>query len=540
VFYKAEHPSVTRETLATLGDSLALCCESTSGSRFVGRTFDVGAFEKTEIALIEVDAHGGRQRRRVLFAPSRLGDALVRLYERYAELLPDGPERDRAAATARSVAALLGPAADRDARLWEPSRSLFAPDVEATDHRTVGFGSLRGVDAVVRALRALRQLSDDFDDRFDDVLDLRSDTLLLRWTTSGTIRASGGAFAQDLCMLWVFGADGLAKRWEQFDAVQEAAALARFDELTAEPEAVRFAAAPSRVARKRDRRVRPNAATANAARVDAAIAAKDVDAFATLWADESEAVAHETGTRWDRQGSLAAWRSMMKTRDPSSRHEPLATLGDSLALCCWSTSASGFAGRTFDVGAYEREEITLVEVDAQGRRRRTEAFAVARLGDGVARLYERYAELLPDGPERIRAAGAARSIAGFAGQFDVERFATTLAPAVEVVDHRILGSWSGHGADAMLRGARALVEVADDVTLRDDDVLGLRPGACLVRRTHLGTDRAGGGPYERLYLMLCAFGPDGRFSRLEWFDIDRDAEALARFDELTAEPAPLA
>ncbi len=78
-------------------------------------------------------------------------------------------------------------------------------------------------------------------------------------------------------------------------------------------------------------------------------------------------------------------------------------------------SASGFAGGKFDVGAYERDEIILIEVDAQGRRRRLEVFAADRLGDAVARLYERYAELLPDGPARDRAAATARSVAAVRG-----------------------------------------------------------------------------------------------------------------------------
>src|SRR5207248_617818 len=85
-----------------------------------------------------------------------------------------GTARARAAATARSVVALLGP----------PDRWPFAPDAEATDHRTVGFGSLRGGDAVLEAIRALLQLSDEFVTRIDDVLALRSDALLVRWTTS--------------------------------------------------------------------------------------------------------------------------------------------------------------------------------------------------------------------------------------------------------------------------------------------------------------------------------------------------------------------
>jgi hypothetical protein len=58
-----------------------------------------------------------------------------------------------------------------------------------------------------------------------------------------------------------------------------------------------------------------------------------------------------------------------------------------------------------------------------------------------------------------------------------------------------------------------------------------------VRRTHSGTDRAGGGSYERPFILLAIFGPDGLHTRLEYFDADHDAEALARFDELVPSPA---
>src|SRR5205823_2764540 len=61
--------------------------------------------------------------------------------------------------------------------------------------------------------------------------------------------------------------------------------------------------------------------------------------------------------------------------------------------------------------------------------------------------------------------------------------------------------------------------------------------ALLVRRTHAGTDRAGGGAYERVFLALYVFGADGLVTRIEFFDTDREDQALARFDELTAEPA---
>src|SRR5207247_1709862 len=186
--------------------------------------------------------HGRRQRSEV-FAADRLGDAVARLYERYAELLPDGPVRVRAAATARAVAALpLAGARDLDREA-----TAIAPALEYVDHRTVGLGSVHGAEAMRRAVGALLELSEDFNTRLDDILALRSDALLVRWTHFGTDRASGGAFERHLCHLWVLGADGLVARWEQFDGEREDEALSRFDELTAAP---RIAAAPSRAPEK--------------------------------------------------------------------------------------------------------------------------------------------------------------------------------------------------------------------------------------------------------------------------------------------------
>src|SRR5207244_7281044 len=91
-----------------------------------------------------------------------------------------------------------------------------------------------------------------------------------------------------------------------------------------------------------------------------------------------------------------------------------------------------------------------------GRRQRAEIFAADRLGDAVVRLYERYADLLPDGPERARAAATARSVAPLRGPFDPDRYASAFAPAVESVDHRILGTWSARGAEALLQHYRSV------------------------------------------------------------------------------------
>src|SRR5262249_46181296 len=265
----------------------------------------------------------------------------------------------------------------------------------------------------------------------------------------------------------------------------------------------------SRAAGRRDRRVRPNAATAIAARVEVAFAARDFDSIAACFADLCDVIDHANGATYDRAGWLPTWRWLLGVQDARYRQEPLATLGDSLALCRHCTSAPGVTGKQFDVGAYEIEHITLIEVDAEGRCRRTEILAVDHLGNAVARLYERYAEMLPDGPARTRAAAIARS-AALALQLDAE----ALAPGIEVVDHRILGTWSARGAEEVLRHTRALLDLAD-VALRDDDILALRPDAFLVSRIFCGSDRASGGTYEGGLLALCAFGTDGLLTRIQ-------------------------
>src|SRR5207247_10977256 len=211
------------------------------------------------------------------FAVDRLGDAIARLYERHADLLPDGPARARAAATARSIAAMMAPTED-----FDRYNAAIAPTVEFVDHRTVGIGSGCGAAAFREWARSLLEVAENLAFRVDDILCLRSDALLIRWTNSGTLRAGGGAYERCLLMLWMYGPYGLLARHEFFDADCDHEALARFEELTAGPADVRFAAAPPRVAKKLERRVRSNAATANVARLEAAIAAREADALSTL------------------------------------------------------------------------------------------------------------------------------------------------------------------------------------------------------------------------------------------------------------------
>src|SRR5262249_21289708 len=146
--------------------------------------------------------------------------------------------------------------------------TAIAPDLAFVDHVTLGMGSVR--------------TSRDSVFRVDDVLGSRPDALLVRWTNFGMVggrskwktdHAAGGTYERHRLVIWTFGADGLLARWEQFDPDRDDEALARFDELMA---------APSRTARRHGRVVRPNAATANAAAIDAVIATRDPRAIAQI------------------------------------------------------------------------------------------------------------------------------------------------------------------------------------------------------------------------------------------------------------------
>src|SRR4029453_1774013 len=78
---------------------------------------------------------------------------------------------------------------------------------------------------------------------------------------------------------------------------------------------------------------------------------------------------------------------------------------------------------------------------------------------------------------------------------------------------------------------------ADGLRFRVEEILALRPDGLVRKTTTSGIWRDGGGAFERTVWILSVFDPDGRAARQETFDNDREAEALARFDQLIGEPA---
>jgi hypothetical protein len=514
-------PTWRLEPLATLGDSLALFRRPSSGRAVAG--LDAGAFELEEIVVMECDAQRRISRAENL-AADHLGDAVVRLYQRYAELLPEGPERERAAASARLVASWngeLGPGA---------TAAAMAPDVEVVDHRLLGTHSSRGVEPLLRSLRGWLELASEVSNHAEDVLALRADSLLARWSHRGVAREGGGSYERVYLLLWTLGADGLVTHWELFDPDREAEALVRFDQLVAE-------AAPRS---QPTRRVRANAATAQLARFDAARAERNAGALPMLLSEDYQLVEHTTGASWGRSAQLHALARQFQDPHLASQRENLATLGDSLVVSRTRWTGRDGTGRTFDVGAWELDKVGLTEVDAQGRLWRTELFGQHQLGDAVVRLYQRYADLLPEGPERTRAAGAARAVAAIASQthFSIDSYLTVVAPGAEFTDHRaMVGLPPARGASEWRQRIESWFGAVEDSVHSIEDVFDLGPAGLVHLLVERGHHRAGGGSFEVHLVQSCVFDAEGRLARLDLYDPDRAGEALARFDELTA-PRP--
>jgi tetratricopeptide (TPR) repeat protein len=542
----ARDPIYRSEPIATLGESLALCRWTWSaqgsgseplatGDETLG-PLDAGTFEINGILLIEVDARA-RQRHSELWADGHLGEAVDRLYQRYVDLLPDGPDRTRAAMLALTVNMDIG-------GILQSRAADFAADVELVDHRTLGMPPARGSEAFQRLLDTWPEVAADFTISLNEILELRPDAMLARWTNAGTALTGGGAFEVQFLLLRTVGEDGRVTRLELFDTDRVAEALARFDEIVPgpaeacpEPRRRGLIAGPSHepAARVEVRRhVQPNAATANVERLGAAIAARDFDALCALFADSYGATEHSLGASYFLEHHLQDWRSFFADEQASYQQEPLASLGESLALTRQVWSGSGATSLAIDVATWEIEKVVLVEVDASGRRCRAEIFAADHLGDAVTRLYERYAELLPEGAERKQAASTACSVGWSTTAAEIEDVIERLTADVELIDHRRFGFEATRGADAIANLLRSLLESVGDSVLRVDDVLGVDPAATALRMTNTGTLRDGGGPFERPYLQVSTYHA-GRVVRIDLFDPDGAAEALACFERARAE-----
>ena len=141
---------------------------------------------------------------------------------------PQGSERQRAAEIARTVTGLTVGAVPDPA--WDLAAHL-APDIEYVDHRTIGFPSVHGAEAMLAWFDAMFAVAKEPRDPHRRALVVEPDMLAYRVTSSGVDRIGGGRYEKELISIWVFGPDARLTRFEQFDPDREDQALARVDAL---------------------------------------------------------------------------------------------------------------------------------------------------------------------------------------------------------------------------------------------------------------------------------------------------------------------
>jgi hypothetical protein len=457
--------------------------------------------------LAEVDAEG----RAVLlevFAANHLGAAVVRLYERYAELLSEGGVRGHAAATAGALAVLLGPLD------LEHCAAVLEPGVEAVDHRRAGFGPGRGAESLLRALASAYQVAEEIGGRVDDVIAATPDALLVRWTTSGTSCAGGGEFEWQFLRLFRFGAGGLLSRYELFEPEHQAEALARFDELASATAAPRF----------------ENAATRASARLAAATRDRDFERFSVSFAPAYRTIDRRRSilVELDRDQLLAGFRPIFGTASRLDvEKQAIATRGDRLALF-----RERLVGEGAGAGPSEVEYLQIIELDERGELVLGVVFDPDDLDAAYEELDRRFdagegagqAELLVNLRAYLRAledrdAATLRRI--LPDDFRASSHRPLVDPGQSLSRDEYLASYQGIGD---------FREVLTRVRL--DHVPRLSPKACVFAITAQGT--IGGGAFERSVLIVNVH--DGHRPRsLEEFDPDQLDAALARFEELSRE-----
>jgi hypothetical protein len=339
---------MSQTLLATRGDRLALVRNT---MEFAGATSGPSAIDS--LLMIETDELGAV----VAYDRWDLDDleaAYAALDARFAA--GEGAACPKALASFRAFDRAFA------ARDWDALGARLAPGIRPHDHRTLGFGGTLGDAATfLRSQQVLVELSPDVRYRYDHVRvsDWGSLTQVMQTGTR-----DGGRFESPF--IGVFAVDEQARTagLDVYDLSEFGEAWARFADLS------RGGGSADDAAARTEQRF-PNTATRAVARGTAALAARDWDGFAALFAADFRNVDHralvqlETG----REQWLHSFRQIVEMTSARPSYEVLATRGERLALfhMLWR----GAAG---DVGPSEIEWLLIVEVDDRGDHRTVVTF----------------------------------------------------------------------------------------------------------------------------------------------------------------------
>ena len=457
------------------------------------------------LSTMETDGDS-RFTRSVLWNDDNLAAALAELDTRY--FTGEGA----AYAEMALVAARFGAAVRRDD--FDAMRELMTPDFVAVDHRPLGYG--RGDrEYLINASRTRTQVSAD-GIPVNRMITCERDGLLLV-QEENRITEHGGEYGTISCIVIVVDASQRLSRTEYFPEEEYERALARLHELAAPP--------PTATPRL------DNAATASAQRVSAMAARNDLAEIEAV----CEELCAEDIVRLDHRGGVAGMPLQGRAEMVRLFHEtftvfpvftaqPIAVRGERLALArVQMASPEGFAIRL----------IGLYDLDSDGRLAFFAHYDESDLPAALAELSRRYIA-----GEGARHADVLRVCGAFSEanlRADWDGLRDLLAPDFVVVDHRSLGYGEG-GREHFIDASRARTQVSADGILvtRTIEI----EGRALLATSELGAATPEGNEYTHPVCAVFDVDASNQLARLEWFDDDQYAEALARFHALAAPAIP--
>ena len=216
---------------------------------------------------------------------------------------------------------------------------------------------------------------------------------------------------------------------------------------------------------------------------------------------------------------------------PEMDVRPFAVRGQQLALFNIVRSSEGF----------ELSTLVLVEAAADGPMQLVTIFDLDAVADALEELETRHLAILGDDATEIDRGIAASLIVG--NRADPDAYERFMVPDVSIVDHLPLNFPPARRASDFTRMLRRLYELAPDTLFVITKVITAGSAALLVQEQRSTTPE--GNRYTWVRNMVSEYTPDGRIMRSEYFPEDRWDDAVALFDEWSAEtdaaiPAPVA
>ena len=382
-------------------------------------------------------------------------------------------------------------------------RATLADDLVVDDHRRTGMGRIDDVEVYVDSIVTLWKLAPEAADR--SWSGSRSSPTVR--SSSGAARASSrGAPSRASTSGVIIVRRGLTSRIEMFELDAVDAALARLAELR-----------PDLLG------IPPNAATRANDRFRAHCRAGD---WQRLRAHYHPACVFENRRRLLRTSggiemAIANARHLWEPGVDAER-TVLATAGDRLVLEHWR-----FTGREHDVLLWERESLTVLEVDAEGRSVAVIIFDVEDRAAASDELAERYARMTLPPAVAQRAVEVIRA----RRSRDLARIRASLPDDFYFDDHRRTGFGRLEGPDAYVASLAAVFEQSPDAILGEPlHYLAEEHYGALYVGHNFGTLNEG-GEFETVFVAIMLFGSGG-FVGAELFELEDLDRARARFEEL--------